>query len=322
MLEDRWEMKIIENTAEFHIEAETAVAIGKFDGFHRGHQKLLGQLKRQQEKGLRSVVFTFVPSPAAFFSREPVRELSTLEEKRRIFENAEVDYLVEYPFCQEIADMEPETFIKEVLSDRIHARCVVAGEDVSYGKCGAGDYKLLQRMAPGHGYEVILIEKVLHEGKEVSSTCVREEVGLGNMELAAELLGMPYQVSGEIIHGRKLGRTIGMPTVNLQPPQDKLLPPRGVYYSYAYLHSKGGDRPYDGKRLAAITNIGTKPTVDQRSVMGVETYIYDFDSDVYGQEMEVSLLKYKRPEMRFDGVDALKAQMAADIADGREYHGL
>ena len=315
-------MKIIANTADFYIEEAAAAAIGKFDGFHRGHQKLLGQLKHQQEKGLRSVVFTFVPSPAAFFSRETIQELSTLEEKRRIFQNAGVDYLVEYPFYREIADMEPETFIREVLVNRIRAKCVVAGEDVSYGRQGAGDYQLLRRLAPEYGYDVILIDKVLYEGREVSSTYVREQVGKGSMELAAALLGSPYQVSGEIIHGRKLGRTIGMPTVNLLPPQDKLLPPRGVYYSHVYLHSRTGGMPYDGKRLAAITNIGTKPTVDQRSVMGVDTYIYDFDSDVYGDEMEVCLLKYKRPEMRFDGVDALKAQMAADIADGRRYHGL
>ncbi|MDE7416893.1 MAG: bifunctional riboflavin kinase/FAD synthetase [Lachnospiraceae bacterium] len=315
-------MKIIENTTEFYIEEETAAAIGKFDGFHRGHQKLLGQLKQQQEKGLKSVVFTFVPSPAAFFSKEPIRELSTLEEKRRIFQNAGVDYLIEYPFYQEIADMEPETYIKEVLVDRMHAKCVVAGEDVSYGRRGAGDYRLLQKMALDYGYQVILIDKVLYDGKEVSSTFVREEVGKGNMELVTELLGVPYHMSGEIIHGKKFGRTIGMPTVNLQPSQDKLLPPKGVYYSYVYLHSKEGDGLYDGKKLAAITNIGTKPTVDQHSVMGVETYLYDFDGDVYGEDMEVYLLKHRRPEMRFDGVDALKAQMAADIAAGRKYHGL
>ena len=315
-----WKMKIIENTTEFCIEGETAAAIGKFDGFHRGHQKLLVQLRRQQEKGLKSVVFTFVPSPAAFFSDEPVRELSTREEKRRIFENAGVDYLIEYPFYQEIADMKPETYIKEVLVDRIHAKCVVAGEDVSYGRHGAGDYQLLQKMASEYGYQVILIDKVMYGDKEVSSTYVREEVSRGNMELVAELLGAPYHVSGEIVHGKKFGRTIGMPTVNLLPPQDKLLPPNGVYYSYVQLRSRTGDMPYDGRRLASITNSGTKPTVDHSSVMGVETYIYDFDSEVYGEEMEVSLLKYKRPEMHFDGVDMLRAQMAADLADGRKFH--
>ncbi len=309
-------MKIIENTTEFYIEEATAAAIGKFDGFHRGHQKLLGQLRQQQEQGLKSVVFTFVPSPAAFFSSSPVKELSTIEEKRRIFEKAGVDYLIEYPFHQEIADMEPEVFVKEVLAGRLRAKCVVAGEDVSFGKKGAGNYRLLQELASNCGYQVILIEKVSYQDKEVSSTYVREEVRKGNMELAAQLLGTPYHVGGEIIHGRQLGRTIGMPTVNLLPPSEKLLPPKGVYYSYVVLH--GGEE----NKLPAITNIGTKPTVDDRCMMGVETYIYNFDQDVYGEELEVYLLKFKRPEMCFDGVDALKRQMAKDLAEGKQYHGL
>lgn len=201
-------MKIIENTTEFYIEEATAAAIGKFDGFHRGHQKLLGQLRQQQEQGLKSVVFTFVPSPAAFFSSSPVKELSTIEEKRRIFEKAGVDYLIEYPFHQEIADMEPEVFVKEVLAGRLRAKCVVAGEDVSFGKKGAGNYHLLQELASNCGYQVILIEKVSYQDKEVSSTYVREEVRKGNMELAAQLLGTPYHVGGKIIHGRQLGRTM------------------------------------------------------------------------------------------------------------------
>ena len=119
-------MKIIEHTTKFHIEEPTAVAIGKFDGFHKGHQKLLGQLREQKDRGLSSAVFTFVPSPAAFFSREPLRDLSTAAEKRRIFAQAGIDYLIEFPFVQEIADMEPEVFIRDVLVDMLHAKCVVA----------------------------------------------------------------------------------------------------------------------------------------------------------------------------------------------------
>ena len=212
--------------------------------------------------------------------------------------------------------MEPEVFVKEVLAGRLRAKCVVAGEDVSFGKKGAGNYHLLQELASNCGYQVILIEKVSYQDKEVSSTYVREEVRKGNMELAAQLLGTPYHVGGEIIHGRQLGRTIGMPTVNLLPPSEKLLPPKGVYYSYVVLH--GGEE----NKLPAITNIGTKPTVDDRCMMGVETYIYNFDQDVYGEELEVYLLKFKRPEMCFDGVDALKRQMAKDLAEGKQYHGL
>jgi riboflavin kinase/FMN adenylyltransferase len=315
-------MRIIENTTKFNLQEKTAVAIGKFDGFHRGHQKLLGELNRLKEKGLKTVVFTFVPSPAAFFSQKIVRELSTISEKRRIFENAGVDILIEYPFYQEIADTEPELYIKDVLVDRLNAKCIVAGDDVSFGKGGKGDCRLLEEKSRIYGYEVIIIDKVLYEGREVSSTFVRDEVKKGDMELVARLLGTPYHVGGEIIHGRRLGRTIGMPTVNLLPPSEKLLPPKGVYYSYVYLHSPKGDKVYDGKKLPSITNIGTKPTVDNNLVMGVETYIYDFDYDVYGDEMEVYLLKHKRPEMKFENVEALKAQMAEDIEKGRIFHNL
>ena len=304
-------MKIIEKTTEFKIAEETAVAIGKFDGFHRGHQKLLQKIREQKEKGLAAVVFTFVPSPAAFFSKELQRELTTNMEKRKIFEEAGVDYLIEYPFYQEIADMDPKVYISKVLVEQLHAKCIVAGEDVSFGRRGLGDYKLLKEKSSEYGYQVIIIDKVQYEGREVSSTYVREAVRSGDMELVTRLLGQPYCVGGTIIHGRHLGSSLGMPTVNIQPPQEKLLPPKGVYYSSV----KIGAATYP-----AITNIGTKPTVSGEAVMGVESYIYDFSKDVYGEEAKVSLFHYKRPEMRFDGIDALKAQMAADIASGREYH--
>lgn len=306
-------MKIIQNTTEFDIEGKAAVAIGKFDGFHRGHQKLLNIICEQKQKGLVTVVFTFVPSPASFFSKEVLQELTTVREKRKIFENAGIDYLIEYPFNQEIADMEPTTYIEEVLVNRIHAACIVAGEDISYGKRGLGRAELLQQEAARHGYEVIIIDKVQYMGQEVSSTFVRREVQAGNMEVVHELLGTPYHVGGKIRHGRKLGRTIGMPTVNQIPPEEKLLPPKGVYYSYVV---------YENKKYPSITNIGTKPTVDDKEVMGVETYMYDFAGDLYGEELEVYLLKYKRPEMRFDSVEALKEQMHADMQAGKKYHGI
>ena len=306
-------MKIIKDTTEFYIEEATAVAIGKFDGFHCGHQKLLQRMQEQKEKGLATVVFTFVPSPAAFFSKEPEKELTTIKEKRKIFENAGIDYLIEYPFYQEIADMEPNTYIEEVLVKRIHAKCIVAGEDVSFGRRGLGNYQMLKEKAQKFGYDVIIIDKVQYEGREVSSTYVREEVAKGKMELVHQLLGIPYHVGGTIVHGRKLGSTLGMPTVNQIPPKEKLLPPNGVYYSYVML---------EGKKMPSITNIGTKPTVKNDIVMGVETYIYNFNENVYGEELEVYLLSFKRPEMRFESVEALKQQMAEDIAAGRKYHHL
>lgn len=306
-------MKIIEKTTEFELTEDTAVAIGKFDGFHMGQQKLLHMVTEQKAKGLAAAVFTFVPSPAAFFSKEAQQELTTIQEKRNIFEEAGVDYLIEYPFYQEIADMEPETYIRKVLVEQLHAKCIVAGEDVSFGKKGMGNYRLLEQKSAEYGYQVIVIDKVQYQGREISSTYVRDAVKQGEMELVTKLLGQPYHVGGTIVHGRHLGTGLGMPTVNILPPPEKLLPPNGVYYSYVMMN---------GRIYLGITNIGTKPTVSGEAVMGVETFIYDFDQDVYGQDIQVYLLHYKRPEMRFHGIEALKKQMATDIAAGREYHGL
>lgn len=311
-------MKIISNTTGFHIMENTAVAIGKFDGFHRGHRKLIDELLHMKNKGLAAAVFTFVPSPAVFFGGKAVQELSTVSEKRKIFRAAGVDYLIEYPFDREIADMEPSDFISGVLAERLRARCIVAGEDVSFGRNGAGDMELLERLSGKYGYSVKAVDKVMHDGREISSTFVREEVRQGNMELAAALMGSPYCISGAIIHGRQLGRTIGMPTVNLCPPAQKLLPPNGVYYSRVSFLRDG----LEGRDYPSITNIGTKPTVDNRMVMGAETYIYDFDSQVYGEKINVSLLAFKRPEMRFESLEDLKRQMQLDIAQGRIYHKL
>ena len=304
-------MKIIEKTTEFELTEDTAVAIGKFDGFHMGHQKLLHMVTEQKAKGLAAAAF--VPSPAAFFSKEAQQELTTIQEKRNIFEEAGVDYLIEYPFYQEIADMEPETYIRKVLVEQLHAKCIVAGEDVSFGKKGMGNYRLLEQKSAEYGYQVIVIDKVQYQGREISSTYVRDAVKQGEMELVTKLLGQPYHVGGTIVHGRHLGTGLGMPTVNILPPPEKLLPPNGVYYSYVMMN---------GRIYLGITNIGTKPTVSGEAVMGVETFIYDFDQDVYGQDIQVYLLHYKRPEMRFHGIEALKKQMATDIAAGREYHGL
>lgn len=306
-------MKIINNTTEFQIEEETVVVIGKFDGFHRGHQTLMEKAVCWKKRGMKVAVFTFVPSPAAFFSKEPVKELTTVEEKRQIFEKTGVDYLIEFPFNREIADMEPEVYICDVLVRKMNAKVIVAGTDVTYGKKGAGDYRLLCEKAALYAYQVELIDKVEYENKEISSTYVRDEVKLGNMELVTKLLGTPFHIAGEIVHGKQLGRTIGMPTVNILPSEDKLLPPKGVYYSYVV---------YENQKYPAITNIGVKPTVQNNQVMGVETYLYNFSGNLYGEKLEVYLLKFKRPEMHFPDFEHLKEQMQQDLADGKEFHGL
>ncbi|MCR4903922.1 MAG: bifunctional riboflavin kinase/FAD synthetase [Butyrivibrio sp.] len=305
-------MEIITNLDEFNIEGRTALALGKFDGIHRGHQKIIAELAKKRKEGLKTVIFTFDPSPATLFSGKQIPELSTKEEKRRYFEKTElIDYLVEFPLTFESAAIEPDIFIKDILVDKLHVAFIAAGTDVSFGNKGKGDYKLLEEKSLEYGYETDIVDKVQYkDGRIISSTYVREAIAMGHMEKAEKLLGTPYSVSGIIQHGRSLGHTIGVPTVNIIPESGKLLPPNGVYYSYVILESK----TYKG-----MTNIGFKPTVSDEPQMGVETYIYDFDSDIYGKFIEVELLSYRRPEMHFESVEALTKQMQEDIAAGKIY---
>lgn len=300
-------MHIIENTTEFQLDRPGAIAIGKFDGIHLGHQKLIQKIIEQKAKGYLATVFTFDTSAAAFFGGEE-KELTTRAEKRIVFEKMGVDVLIEFPLNKETAATEPVEFVQRYLVSQMQAAYICAGTDLSFGRRGAGNYELLQQYADSYGYQVELIDKVRIDGEEVSSTRVREAVRAGQMEAAARMLGTPYSVSGSVEHGRRLGRTIGMPTANLLPEQDKLLPPNGVYYSKVLM----GDRIY-----RSITNIGCKPTVSENHIMGVETYLYDFAGDIYGKDITVQLLAFRRPEMKFDGVDSLKAQMQKDIAAGQ-----
>ena len=300
-------MHIIANTTEFQLDGPGAVAIGKFDGIHLGHQKLIQKIIEQKENGYLATVFTFDTSAAAFFGGEE-KELTTRAEKRNVFERMGVDVLIEFPLNRETAATEPVEFVQRYLVRQMQAAYICAGTDLSFGRKGAGNYELLQQYADTYAYQVELIDKVRVDGEEVSSTRVRKAVRSGQMEAVTRMLGTPYSISGCVEHGRRLGRTIGMPTANLLPEQDKLLPPNGVYYSRVIM----GDKVYRG-----ITNIGCKPTVSDEHIMGAETYLYDFDGDIYGKNITVQLLAFRRPEMKFDGVDGLKAQMQKDIAAGQ-----
>ena len=301
-------MEIIAGTTDFDLEKDTAVAIGKFDGVHLGHRRLLEEILGRKKYGLAACVFTFEPTPAVLFGLSDGKELTTREEKRRLFERLGIDTLIEFPLTKETAATEPECFATEILAKQMNTRFVAAGEDLSFGKNGAGNAELLERMAPHLGFCVQTIEKIEVNGIEVSSTYIRKLVEEGRMEEAEEMLGMPYTLVGAVEHGNHIGHTLGFPTVNLLPPAGKLLPPNGVYYA-AVRHN--------GKVYKAISNVGTKPTVSSEKVMGVESYLYDFDQDIYGQEIEVALKRFRRPERRFGSMEVLKEQLDRDIADGR-----
>lgn len=304
-------MQIIQQTTEFIIKEKTAAALGKFDGIHRGHQKLLEEILEQKKKGLKAVIFTFDPSPATLFQKSKVKELSTKKEKEALFEEMGVDILIEFPLNEKTAAMSAEDFIEDVLVKKMNVGFIAAGTDLSFGYQGAGNAKLLKTFSEEYGFQVEIIDKVCHEGREISSSYVREEIEKGNMELAAALIGKTYSISGVVEHGNRIGRTLGFPTVNLLPEKEKLLPPCGVYFSKVFVDKE----VYDG-----VTNIGYKPTVSEESRIGVETFIYDFEKDVYGKEITVSLEHFRRSEQKFSDLEQLKAQVDADKEAGVKFH--
>lgn len=297
-------MEIIAGTTDFYLEKETAVAIGKFDGVHIGHRRLLEEILSQKRNGLAACVFTFDPAPSVLFGQGDGRELTTREEKRVLFERMGIDILVEFPLTMETAAMEPECFAWEILAERMNTRFLAAGTDLSFGAGGRGNAALLESLSPQLEFCVKTIGKVCVDGKEVSSSLIRNQVEQGDMPYAGRLLGMPYPIMGSVVHGNRIGRTLGFPTINLLPPPDKLLPPNGVYLS---------DVTCGGRKYHAISNVGCKPTVTEERVMGVETYLYDFDGELYGESVEIYLKEFKRPERKFDSLEALKEQLAQDI---------
>lgn len=306
-------MKIISDTIDFHIDEPTVVTIGKFDGIHKGHAQIFDKMHKYRERGLKSVVFTFDIPVGSLLDGTKSRVLTTRIEKRRIFERLGTDWLIEFPFNEKTASISAEAFIDDFLIGNLNMKAIVMGSDCRFGHRGLGDGDMLKRYAHNYGYEVEIIDKLINGGSPISSTAVRKCVENGDIALANEMLLYPYFFYGIVVHGRRIGRTLGMPTVNLIPKEDKLLPPNGVYFS---------DVEYDGIRYNAITNIGRKPTVEgsKASAVGIETYIYDFDRQIYGEELTVSLHEFLRCEYRFDSLDALRQQLQKDVAKGENWH--
>lgn len=303
-------LKIIADTTAFVLEKACAVAIGKFDGVHVGHRRLLEEILAQKGNGLEACVFTFDPPPAVLFGSSDGKELTTKEEKRILFERMGIDVLIEFPLTFETATMSPECFAEQILSEQMKAKFIAAGTDLSFGAKGAGNAELLRKLGRKLGFTVKTIEKVCIQGMEVNSTYIRKQLKEGNMQPVRDFLGVPYTVLGTVVHGNRIGRTLGFPTVNLLPQKNKLLPPNGVYYSEVL---------FKGQKYRAISNIGYKPTVTEEKVMGVESYLYDFDEEIYDETIEVHLYGFKRPEQKFESLEGLRQQLGKDIQDGAEF---
>ena len=281
-------MKYIKNTLDFHVEEPTVISLGKFDGIHRGHELLMEKLAQKKEEGLKAAIFTFDIPPKKNVEHIEAKVLTTNEEKMHIFEGIGIDYLIE----------------------KLNVKCIVAGEDFHFGHNRRGDYQMLKRYAPVYGYEALILSKMKEDERDISSTFVREEIMAGNIEKANHLLGYRYFVTGMVKHGNQIGRTIGIPTINLIPPEEKLLPPFGVYVTEVFI---------DDKRYYGVTNVGCKPTIKGNNPVGVETHLLDFREDVYEKVVTVEFRTMIREERRFDSIEKLQEQMMNDIAFTRAF---
>lgn len=302
-------MEYITNNTDYKINSATAVSLGKFDGLHMGHRKLIHNLIKSKKIGYKAVVYTFDMNPFYVVKQKNEQLITTNYERKILLEELNVDYLIECPFTGEIMNMEPEDFIRKIVNE-LSIKYITVGTDFRFGHDRRGDYKLLMSMSKELGYEIELIDKVMCDKREISSTFIRECIAKGDMPSVTRLLGYPYTIIGEVIHGKQLGRTIGLPTTNIAADDNKLFPPNGVYVSVVTI---------DNKRYGSVTNIGVKPTVGDRNQKGAETFIFDFDENVYGKEIRVELFKHTRQEMRFETVDELKNQMEKDAEDAKKY---
>ncbi len=314
-------MKFITGTKDIQLEC-SAVALGKFDGLHKGHQLLIEKIKMYKAQGMRAVMFTFDFHPKALFSGKTPELIFTREERKNWAEKMGVDVLIEYPFNQEVASMEPEVFIEEILKKQLDAKAIVCGEDFKFGHNRRGDVALLKKVGSQYGFIVDACQKLqvevatIEDGQskkqmqDISSSLIRDAIRRGDMEFAADLLGAPYSVSGTVVHGKKIGRTIGMPTANLVPDKVKIMPPNGVYSSKTIVG------PYE---YHSVTNIGVNPTIADNNAKRVETYVYDFDANLYGENIEVQLFKFQRAEMKFENLEHLKNQIYKDKVSTMEY---
>lgn len=288
---------ILSDTLSAHLpERPTAVALGFFDGIHRGHTKVISaavQAARQQ--GLIPCVFTF--SPPGKGGPKPVGELiQTDEVKQYILERMGVRQIFRPPF-EEFRDLTPEEFVRKVLAERFQARVVACGENFHFGRNAAGNAELLCQLGQEYGIEIIVVPLERENGEVISSTLIRKALRDGEIETANRLLGHPYTLIAPVVHGRGLGRQWNYPTANQYFPDEQIIPQNGVYATIAVC---------DGKRYVGSTNVGKKPTVGGQTVLS-ETFLVDYKGDLYGKNLVVEFYHFVRGEKKFGSLEELRA---------------
>ncbi len=286
------------------------VALGNFDGFHLGHQAVVGAaVARARGEGRPAIVATFDPHPVRLFRPDtPPFRLTTLAQRARLFAEAGADAMVVFRFDEALAALSAEAFVTERLMERLRVGGVVTGEDFTFGARKSGNVAILRALGAVHGFSTQAIGPVTLDGEPVSSSRIRAHLRLGEARAAARLLTRPFAIQGLVQHGDKVGRTIGYPTANVD---------MGKYLRPAYGIYAVRGRLADGRVLDGAANLGIRPSFDPPKEL-LEPHFFDFAGDLYGERIEVELVDYLRPEAKFDSLDALVTQMDSDCARARE----
>jgi len=287
----------------------SVVSIGNYDGVHLGHQHVIATLLAQSEKlQAVSTVVTFEPLAKEFFRPNSVLRLSSIEERAQCLFELGVERVLCIDFTTEFANYSPKRFVNEVLVEGLGVKYLCVGDDFKFGKDRAGDFEFLRSAGTKQGFSVTAHNTFELGGQRVSSGRVREALSKGNFELAETLLGRPYTITGLVSQGEQLGRTIDFPTANIVLP-DVMLPVNGVYAVVATVNQQN---------VRGIANVGKRPTVGGKENR-LEVHMFDFDDDIYGEELTVRFVKKVRDERKFESLDSLKSQIRKDADSARRY---
>lgn len=304
-------MKIFHGTENANIMRPTVLTLGVFDGLHLGHQRIM-QIVAERAKSIGAVptAITFDPHPRAVLHPESAPPLlQPLDQRLANFEVLGIEQAIVIAFDRDFASQPAEEFLSDIVHDRLHAREVYLGEGFAFGKNRGGNIELLRSMGAKLGFVADEVDEVQIRGRRVSSSAIRELLAAGKVNIARRMLGRPYGVEGVIIRGNRRGHTIGFPTANLKPI-NRVIPRYGVYATATLI---------DGHWRKSITNIGIRPTFESDADPSIETYVFDFDGDLYGAVLRVRFLHRIRDERKFNGIDELKAQIEMDTARARNY---
>lgn len=307
-------MEIFKSLDEIKNTEPCCLALGNFDGVHKGHQELISKaVKTAKKHGIKSAVFTFSNHPRnTIAGKKPVENIIYNEEKAELIEALGVDYLFDIPFTEGIQTMDAVDFVEKLIVDKFKAAETFCGFNYKFGYKAGGNVKVLRTCAKEMGFTANVVNPVTVDGEVVSSTLIRGLVKSGEVDECFKYLGRNYSIGGEVVVGNRLGRILGFPTSNIMIDENMITPPNGVYVTNAI---------YNGTTYPSITNVGVKPTIGQYK-KNMETHIFNFNKELYGKHIKIEFLKMTREEVKFSNVEELSAQIAKDCQEAKAFHGL